>query len=73
MIKLPSGSRWTPISGPHWNKHRQRYYRCRCACGTEKDVPAYNLTTGASLSCGCLRREKLLEKSVYEKEVGADE
>lgn len=73
MITLPPGSRWTPIAGPFRNKHRQRYYRCRCECGTVKNVPAYNLTRGVSLSCGCLRRELLLAKSAYEKEAGTDE
>lgn len=72
MINLPPGSRWTPIEGPLWNKHRQRYYRCRCECGTVKDVPAYNLISGVSLSCGCLRRERLLSKSRYEAEVSLD-
>ena len=30
---------------------------CRCACGTQKIVYAYNLKDGAVKSCGCLRRE----------------
>ena len=31
------------------------YYvaKCRCSCGTERDVPVYNLTRGLSKSCGC--------------------
>lgn len=74
MIKLPPGSRWTPIEGPFWNKHRQRCYRCRCECGTEKTVAAHNLVTGVSMSCGCLRRDKLLERSRYTtEEVTTDE
>jgi hypothetical protein len=32
-------------------------WRCRCSCGTEKDVIAPALTTGISRSCGCLRKE----------------
>jgi hypothetical protein len=47
--------RWTAlivVSGP--GKAR---WICRCACGTEKVVDAYNLKIGVSLSCGCLRIE----------------
>lgn len=31
--------------------------RCRCDCGTEKDVSLYTLKRGDSTSCGCLRKE----------------
>lgn len=74
MVKVAEGSRWAVVDGPFWNENRQRYYRCRCACGKEKNVFAYNLTTGISMSCGCLRRDKLLKKSRYEtEEVSADD
>lgn len=36
-------------------KHNMIYYRCKCACGTEKDVSRYNLIRGLSTSCGCTR------------------
>src|SRR5258706_13128788 len=29
------------------------YYRCRCVCGTEKDIEQSGLKSGASKSCGC--------------------
>lgn len=32
-------------------------WRCKCACGTERDVVAYMLKTGDSTSCGCSARE----------------
>lgn len=32
---------------------------CRCACGTEREVPKYKLTQGRSKSCGCLKSERL--------------
>jgi hypothetical protein len=37
---------------------------CRCDCGTERAVKAYNLfnKTKGSRSCGCLRREKAREQ-----------
>lgn len=30
---------------------------CRCDCGTEKDIAAYELTSGNTKSCGCFQRE----------------
>lgn len=35
-----------------------RRWRCRCACGNEKDVIATVLTSGRSNSCGCYRIEQ---------------
>lgn len=32
---------------------------CRCVCGVEKSILAYNLTSGKSRSCGCVRGAKL--------------
>nr|DAL39429.1 MAG TPA_asm: hypothetical protein [Caudoviricetes sp.] len=32
-----------------------RYVRCRCDCGTERDVVRYSLLGGKTLSCGCGR------------------
>lgn len=31
---------------------------CQCDCGTVREVSASNLTTGKSMSCGCLNKEK---------------
>lgn len=31
------------------------YWRCRCSCGTEKDVLAGSLLSGKSKSCGCIK------------------
>lgn len=35
---------------------------CSCTCGREKTVHAYNLTSGNTRSCGCLRSEYLKRK-----------
>jgi len=32
-------------------------YICRCTCGTEREVSSLHLRSGATKSCGCLRRE----------------
>lgn len=38
-------------------KNGKKYYKCRCDCGTEKEIYYRSLLTGDSNSCGCLRRE----------------
>lgn len=48
--------RWTVLS-----EARQGSWNCRCSCGVEKSVLRGSLTTGESLSCGCLKREKTAE------------
>lgn len=32
-------------------------YKCRCSCGTVRDVVRYSLENGSTKSCGCLSRE----------------
>ena len=43
------------VLGP--SVHRRRW-RCRCECGTERDVDLQALKRGLTRSCGCLRREQ---------------
>ena len=54
--------RWTVISHAarretNITKNYQKYWRCRCDCGTERDVRRDGLYNGSSKSCGCLQRE----------------
>lgn len=35
--------------------------RCKCKCGNEKDIPLYQVTSGRTLSCGCLRLSTINE------------
>lgn len=35
---------------------------CKCDCGNEKEILAKNLKKGRTLSCGCLAKQKRLEK-----------
>ena len=37
------------------------YVKCRCDCGTAKEIRAWNLRNGHTQSCGCLNREKTNE------------
>ena len=52
--------RWTVI-GPSFPVGRRSFIRCRCRCGTERDVEVQSLRSGQSSSCGCLRRERASE------------
>ena len=53
--------RWLVIERAD-NRNGNTMWRCKCDCGTEKDVAAVNLRKGATLSCGCLLSEKMAEK-----------
>ena len=51
--------RWTVLALVQRKDKRNRkvYWRCRCACGTERDVMGPNLVQQLTRSCGCLKRE----------------
>lgn len=53
--------RWTVVGHTPREKGEkagQSRWKCRCRCGTVKDRVQYGgLVSGASLSCGCLRKE----------------
>lgn len=49
--------RWTALTEAPTRANRQRYWNCRCECGTEKEVALYNLIKGKSLSCGCYKKK----------------
>lgn len=36
------------------------FWRCICDCGEEKSIPSGNLNRGVTNSCGCLRKEFLI-------------
>lgn len=46
------------VLGLAFKRGKNRYWRCRCSCGNEANVPGRNLTTGKAKSCGCFQREK---------------
>lgn len=45
------------------NKHNQIQWLCKCSCGKETIVTTYKLKSGHTKSCGCLKIEKLIERS----------
>lgn len=46
---------WSVISFVGRNKYRQPIWKCRCSCGTVREIPESNLTRKASTNCGCLK------------------
>lgn len=41
-------------------KHPNRgstYWKCKCSCGKEKSILKGSLVSGATKSCGCLRKK----------------
>lgn len=43
------------------SRGKRTYWRCRCDCGNECTVEAYNLTHGHTKSCGCYAGSKSYE------------
>lgn len=59
--------RWTVLSDKpiyHVDKYnnKQKYYTCRCDCGTIKEVYYSNLTNGKSKSCGCEKIKQMVQR-----------
>ena len=54
------GSRLTIIRS--FTRNHRCYFECRCSCGTMNIIRADNVKSGATVSCGCLSREKASER-----------
>lgn len=50
-----------PYVAPCGKKYRR--FKCRCECGQPKDLCLHDLVSGKQKSCGCLRRERCIERS----------
>lgn len=64
---------WTVIDRalPIKNSARRwRAWKCRCKCGTIKDVSEQSLLTGKSTSCGCKRGKAIRRSEPYEDLTG---
>ncbi len=46
------------------NKYKNLLYKCRCSCGTVKDVLSSVLLCSTEPSCGCRKREVLLARNL---------
>lgn len=47
----------------HDIKSNTRYWKCQCDCGNIKSISDYQLKWGGTQSCGCLIREKTIERN----------
>lgn len=54
----------TVISYSYTNKYRKSVWLCKCKCGNTIETVKSNLINGHTLSCGCLRLERLRQKCV---------
>lgn len=45
------------------NDRKQQVVLCRCDCGVEKLFSVYDIVSGNTKSCGCLKIEKLIARS----------
>jgi hypothetical protein len=54
--------RLTVIERGH-RHHKHTFWKCRCSCGTEKDILSDSLRAALSTSCGCFHREDLAARS----------
>lgn len=45
------------------NKKRHARWRCRCECGNKTIVTGSQLKSGKTKSCGCLNREKIIQRN----------
>lgn len=46
------------------SKSNRTQWKCKCKCGKEVIVSTSNLRKGHTKSCGCLKIEKLLKKTL---------
>lgn len=62
---------WTVLEKAPSGKCGNTKWRCRCSCGTIKDVAATSLRKGTSQSCGCKKIEKSrTNNGTYKDELG---
>ena len=62
LTGLPFGY-YTAIRQDGCDSQGVPYWLCRCRCGNERRVWVYDLLRGHTLSCGCLKRELVRERS----------
>ena len=51
--------RWTVLEDYELTPKGERKWHCRCTCGKERYVLERSLKSGGSVSCGCLRKERV--------------
>lgn len=66
-------TRWEVVCYSHKNKQNCLVWYCKCACGGDGLVDSTSLNLGRSKSCGCLNKEKVIEKNTKHGEAGTPE
>lgn len=64
-INTPLGTRfglWT-VTGPLTRDSGDTVCKCKCECGTVRDVLISSLRNGKSTNCGCVRRRRVAERN----------
>ena len=44
-------------------KHHKSYWNCKCECGKEKIIYSSKLKNGTTKSCGCLKKQRTIERN----------
>jgi len=57
--------RWLVLGYSYTDKNKQSHWRCKCDCGTVKDVGGISLYQKTSLSCGCLNKEIITKHGMF--------
>ena len=60
--------KWNVLYKDFSNK-KGNYWICKCECGTIKSVLSKNLRDGKSLSCGCIKKEKLKQNRIQPNDI----
>lgn len=55
-------NRWTVVKRGHTDKNDNTYWHCICDCGVEREVSGKSIINDMSTSCGCLKKEKAIER-----------
>ena len=63
-------NRWSVMFFSGRDKCGNRIWKCRCNCGTVRNVTASHLKDGVSKSCGCFNLERLSETKTTHGEAG---
>lgn len=56
--------RWTVVKETGRDERQECLWECRCDCGNIRIVQGHHLRSGHSKSCGCLKREKIIERNI---------
>lgn len=57
--------RWVVLNRGGVNKHGRILWKCRCDCGSEREVSSGNLLRHLTKSCGCQRRETAARQALH--------